>query len=178
MPAPASRGRQPMADRPTPRMPLARLVWSVWVVNPLVFGMVALPLTLAGQVRRVARLRRQRLDTTPTTAASPPRQGPSRVGLATAFTLPLTLVSFLVALLIFYLAYFGELYPLRPDTIAYLGDMFRPFPGGEDSWGGPTLVGAWIVHAMIAVVLQAAGLVLIRGLGALCGRITRPLLGE
>jgi hypothetical protein len=88
------------------------------------------------------------------------------------------LVSFLVALLILYLAYFGELYPLRPDTIAYLGDMFRPFPGGEDSWGGPTLVGAWIVHAMLAVGLQAAGLALIRGLGALCGRITRPLLGQ
>jgi len=166
-----------MADRPAPRVPLARLVWSVWVVNPLVFGLVALPLTLAGQVRRVARLRRQRLDSSHTPAASPP-QGLGRVGLATAVTLPLTLVSFLVALLILYLTYFGELYPLRPDTIAYVGDMFRPFPGGATSWGGPTLLGAWIVHAMIAVGLQAAGLALIRGLGALCGRITRPLLGE
>jgi hypothetical protein len=177
MPTPASRRRHQMADQPARRIPPARLAWSVWVVNPLVFGLAALPLTLAGQVRRVARLRRQRLDTAPTPAASPP-QGRGRVGLATAFTLPLTLVSFLVALLILYLAYFGELYPLRPDTIAYLGDMFRPFPGGATSWGGPTLVGAWIVHAMIAVGLQAAGLALIRGLGALCGRITRPLLGE
>jgi hypothetical protein len=177
MPTPAPPGRQPTADRPAPRIPLARLVWSRWVVNPLVFGLVALPLTLAGQVRRVARLRQQRLDTSPTPAANPP-PGPGRVGLATALTLPLTLVSFAVALLILYLAYFGELYPLRPDTIAYLGDMFRPFPGGEDSWGGPTLVGAWIVHAMVAVGLQAAGLALLRGLGALCGRITRPLLGQ
>jgi hypothetical protein len=177
MPTPAPPGHQPMADRPAPRAPLARLVWSRWVINPLVFGLVALPLTLAGQVRRAARLRRRRLDTAHTPAAGPP-QGSGRVGLATALTLPLTLVSFLVALLILYLAYFGELYPLRPDTIAYLGDMFRPFPGGEDSWGGPTLVGAWIVHAMLAVGLQAAGLALIRGLGALCGRITRPLLGQ
>src|SRR6266545_3601979 len=134
MPTPASPGHQPMADRPAPRVPLARLVWSVWVVNPLVFGLVALPLTLAGQVRRVARLRRQRLDSSHTPAASPP-QGLGRVGLATAVTLPLTLVSFLVALLILYLTYFGELYPLRPDTIAYVGDMFRPFPGGATSWG-------------------------------------------
>jgi hypothetical protein len=49
---------------------------------------------------------------------------------------------------------------------------------GDSSWGGPTLVGAWIVHAMVAVDLQVAGLALIRGLGTLCGRITRPLLGE
>jgi hypothetical protein len=177
MPTPAPLGHHPRADRPAPRIPLARLVWSRWVINPLVFGLVALPLTLAGQVRRVARLRQQRLDTGHTPAANPP-QGPGRVGLATALTLPLTLVSFLAALLILYLAWFGELYPLRPDTIAYLGDMFRPFPGGEDSWGGPTLVGAWIVHTMLAVGLQAAGLALIRGLGALCGAITRPLLGQ
>lgn len=177
MPTPAPPGRHPMADRPAPRIPLARLVRSRWVINPLVFGLVALPLTLAGQVRRVARLRQQRLDTAHTPPARP-LQGPSRVGLATALTLPLSVLSFLAALLILYLTWFGELYPLRPDTIAYLGDMFRPFPGGEDSWGGPTLVGAWIVHAMVAVGLQAAGLALIRGLGALCGRITRPLLGQ
>jgi hypothetical protein len=177
MPKPASRGRHRTADRPARRIPPPRLLWSLWVVNPLVFGLAALPLTLAGQARRVARLRRQRLDTARSPATSPP-QGPGRAGLATALTLPPTLLSFLVALLILYLTWFGELYPLRPDVIAYLGDMFRPFPGGEDSWGGPTLVGAWIVHAMVAVGLQAAGLALIRGLGALCGRITRPLLGE
>jgi hypothetical protein len=177
MPTPAPRDRHRIADRPARRIPPARLVWSTWVVNPLVYGLVALPLTLAGQVRRVARLRRQRLDSAHTPAASPP-QGPGRAGLATALTLPPTLLAFLVALLILYLVYFGELYPLRPDTIAYLGDMFGPFPGGATSWGGPTLLGAWIVHAMIAVGLQAAGLALLRGLGALCGRITRPLLGE
>jgi hypothetical protein len=57
MPTPAPPGHQPMADRPAPRIPLARLVWSRWVVNPLVLSLVALPLTLPGQVRRVVRLR-------------------------------------------------------------------------------------------------------------------------
>jgi hypothetical protein len=149
--------------RPGDRAVLRVGPWST--SYPLVFGLAALPLTLVGQVRRVARLRRQRLDTTRTPAASPP-QGPGRAGLATAFTLPPTLVSFLVALLILYLAWFGELYPLRPDVIAYLGDMFRPFPGGASSWGGPTLVGAWVVHAMVAVGLQVTSLALICGLGA------------
>jgi hypothetical protein len=85
----------------------------VWVINPLVLGLVALPLTLASQVRRVARLRRQPLDTARTPTASPP-QRPGRVRLATAFTL----LSLLVALLILYLTNFGELYPLRPDVVA------------------------------------------------------------
>jgi hypothetical protein len=177
MPATEPLGSQRLVDRSAPRVPLARLVWRAWVVDPLIFGLVALPLTLTGQVRRVARLRHQRLDTTRTPASSPPK-GQHRVGLATVATLLPTLVSFLAALLIVYLVYFGELYPLRPDAIAYLEDMFGPFPGGADSWGGPTLIGAWFVHAMVAVALQAVGLALIRGLGALCGRITRPLLGQ
>jgi hypothetical protein len=117
MPTPASRGRHRMADRPARRIPPARQVWSVWVINPLVLGLVALPLTLASQVRRFARLRRQRLDTARTPTASPP-QRPGRVRLATAFTLPPTLLSLLVALLILYLTNFGELYPLRPDVVA------------------------------------------------------------
>jgi hypothetical protein len=38
MPTPASRGRHRMADRPARRIPPARQVWSVWVVNPLVLS--------------------------------------------------------------------------------------------------------------------------------------------
>jgi hypothetical protein len=41
-------------------------------------------------------------------------QGMGRVGLATAVTLPPTLLSFLVALLILHLTWFGE----RPDALA------------------------------------------------------------
>jgi hypothetical protein len=43
-----------------------------------------------------------------------PMQGMGRVGLATAVTLPPTLLSFLVALLILHLTWFGE----RPDALA------------------------------------------------------------
>jgi hypothetical protein len=81
----------------------------VWVINPLVLGLVALPLTLASQVRR-----------SPGCAGSgsiPPARrppAPGRVRLATAFTL----LSLLVAPLILYLTNFGELYPLRPDVVA------------------------------------------------------------
>jgi hypothetical protein len=67
-------------------------------------------------------------------------------------------VSFLAALLILYLVYLGESYPCaRPPS--------------------PTWV-TWLIHGLVAVGLQAVGLALIRGLGARCGRITRPPLGE
>ncbi|MEV5834680.1 hypothetical protein [Nocardia sp. NPDC052112] len=48
----------------------------------------------------------------------------------------------------------------------------------EHSWGGPTLAGAWAVHALLGVgLLPAWGLVL-AGLGAVQVRLTRRLLGR
>lgn len=48
----------------------------------------------------------------------------------------------------------------------------------EHSWGGPTLAGAWAVHALLGVgLLPAWGLVL-AGLGTVQVRLTRRLLGR
>ena len=48
----------------------------------------------------------------------------------------------------------------------------------EHSWGGPTLAGAWAVHALLGVgLLPVWGLVL-AGFGALQVRLTRRLLGR
>jgi hypothetical protein len=87
--------------------------------------------------------------------------------------LPLALVALPLAALVLYLLYFGELYPLRPDTITHLDDMFRPFPGGDGAWGGPTLLGAWFVHAMAALGLQVVVLAVLRGLRSVSRRLTR-----
>lgn len=92
-------------------------------------------------------------------------------------TIPVTLVAFVAALLVLYLVYFAELYPLRPDVIGNLGYLFTPMPDST-AWGGPTVFGAWFVHAMTGLGMQFLALALIRGLGALCGRISRPLIGS
>ncbi len=146
------------------------------MVGPLVFGMAAFPLTLVGQVRRAASIRRTRLDTTATPRAA--GTGADRPVLATVLTLPLVAVAFVLSLLVVYLGYFGELYPLRPDAIGELGSMFRPSSEIENAWGGPLLVGAWFIHAMVAVGMQLWCLAGIRGLGALSGMIARRLLGR
>ncbi|MFC5057242.1 hypothetical protein [Saccharothrix xinjiangensis] len=59
------------------------------------------------------------------------------------------------ALLAAYLAARGWLYPLWPDTAGALGHPFTADPDLDEAWGGPTLAGAWVVHALVALGLQA-----------------------
>lgn len=162
--------------RDTARDPLFRTVWRSWIVDPLVFGFTAFPLTLIGRARRVAAIRRRRLDTTRTpTAAGTGRSG--GLALVVIATFVPTLVALIASLLVVYLVYAGELYALRPDVIGNLSYLFRAMPDSEGTWGGPTLIGAWFVHAMSAIGMQIVALALIRAIGALCGRISRPLIG-
>lgn len=48
----------------------------------------------------------------------------------------------------------------------------------EGSWGGPTLAGAWAVHAVLGVGLLPVWLLVLAGLGAFQVRLTRGLLGR
>jgi hypothetical protein len=74
------------------------------------------------------------------------------------------LVAALLALLALYLAARGWLYPFWPDTIGAIGHPFTADPGLGGAWGGPTLVGAWAVHALIAIGVQAVGYLIVRAL--------------
>ncbi len=48
----------------------------------------------------------------------------------------------------------------------------------EGSWGGPSLAGAWAVHAVLGVGLLPVWLLVLAGLGAFQVRLTRGLLGR
>lgn len=48
----------------------------------------------------------------------------------------------------------------------------------ENSWGGPTLAGAWAVHAALGVGLLPVWLSILAGLGAFQLRLIRGLLGR
>ena len=78
--------------------------------------------------------------------------------------------AFVAALLVLVVTWSGWLYPLRPDAIGALGHPFTADPLFDNAWGGPTLVGAWFVHALVAVGIQVVCLAAIRGLGANSGR--------
>ncbi|MFB8275632.1 hypothetical protein [Nocardia colli] len=50
--------------------------------------------------------------------------------------------------------------------------------GYGNAWGGPSLAGAWSVHALIGVALLPVWLLLVAGIGALQVRLTRAILGR
>ncbi|WP_446222375.1 hypothetical protein ACTWPB_21530 [Nocardia sp. IBHARD005] len=49
--------------------------------------------------------------------------------------------------------------------------------GYENSWGGPTLVGAWAVHAVLGVLIAPVFVGMIALFGRLQLRVTRTVLG-
>lgn len=73
-----------------------------------------------------------------------PRPGIGRALVATPFVL-----------LALYLVARGWCYPLWPDTVGAIGHPFTADPLLSGAWGGPTLAGAWAVHALLALAMQA-----------------------
>ncbi|MCP2276021.1 hypothetical protein APR11_000696 [Nocardia amikacinitolerans] len=63
-------------------------------------------------------------------------------------------------------------------TIAFVRGVGYPLVAANDyenSWGGPTLAGAWAVHAALGVGLLPVWLAMLAGLGALQLRLIRKL---
>jgi hypothetical protein len=89
--------------------------------------------------------------------------------------LPALVGAFLVALVVF-VAYSGYLYPLRPDASFAIGHPLSADSRFAHAWGRPTLVGAWFVHACVALGIQAGCLLALRAVVRLAGRVTRRIL--
>lgn len=89
------------------------------------------------------------------------RQWAARLGYAPSRW---SFVAFPLAALTVFLVWSGWLYPLRPDTFGALGHPLRHDPALAGAWGGPTLAGAWLVHALLALGTQVLCLAAIRRL--------------
>ncbi len=77
---------------------------------------------------------------------------------------PAVVLAFPFAVLVLFLAWSGLLYPLRPGSFAAIGHPFTADALFDGSWGGPTLAGAWFVHAMCALGTQVVCMAVIRRL--------------
>lgn len=75
-----------------------------------------------------------------------------------------SLFAFPFAVVVVFLTWSSWLYPLRPDASTAIGHPFTADPIFDHSWGGPTLVGAWFIHAMAALGLQVICMAVIRRL--------------
>jgi hypothetical protein len=82
---------------------------------------------------------------------------------------PAATAAFPFALLVLFLTWSGWLYPLRPDAVGAVGHPVTADPAFAGAWGGPTLLGAWFVHAMVALGMQVICMAVIR---RLTGRAT------
>ena len=171
-----------------PTDPARRQLTGRWVVAPAVRGLTELPLALAavpmalaGAAAPIGRLQSRlarRFSPSPVPwPAAAGRPGAVRVVAHSMLVLVPATVAFAAVLMQLFVAYSGYLYPLRPDTIAALGHPFTPdlrvLPG---AWGGPTLAGAWLVHACVALGIQVVCAVVLRGLCGVQDRVTRRLL--
>ncbi len=82
-----------------------------------------------------------------------PQPGPWRTAAAAPFVM-----------LAAYLVVQDWLYPLWPHAIGALDHLLTADPALDGAWGGPTLAGAWFVHAMLALGMQVCCLAVIRTL--------------
>ncbi|WP_141514675.1 hypothetical protein [Streptomyces zhaozhouensis] len=163
-PEPAPRTSRPAAVL---RKPFTADTWKrvAYALSALPVGLLCLPLALlGGPADRVQRgLARALLGVE---VEAPERAGPAR-GLAhAALSLPLNLIAALVTVYGWSLVPMNFGYPLRPDA--------HP----ETDWGGPTLAGAWLTHAVPGGVTFLLLMPWIgQGLAALQGRLVVALLG-
>ncbi|MFI9504049.1 sensor domain-containing protein [Nocardia sp. NPDC052566] len=82
-------------------------------------------------------------------------------------------LSGVVGLLTWFLAFLAGLAAVR-------GAFYPLLASGnyENSWGGPTLAGAWAVHALLGIGLLPAWLAVLAALGVFQRRLARALLGR
>ncbi len=123
----------------------------------VIYAFAALPVTLARGGSLAGGVRQRWVGNGAATATS---------RWSTVGALPPSLVSFACGLMVVYLVLAGWLYPLRPDVISHIGHPLTATTGLDDAWGGPTLLGAWAVHALVALGLQALSLAIVRVMAA------------
>jgi hypothetical protein len=102
--------------------------------------------------------------------------GPARVVAHSLVAFVPALVSFLAALMMVYLVGAAFLYPLRPDTISTIGHPFTHDPTLHGSWGGTTLAGAWLAHAVIGAGLELVTVLILGAASTVQLRLTKGLL--
>jgi hypothetical protein len=141
----------------------------------VLFGLLSLPagiasllLALAGAVQTAARLQRGLADRWLHRSLPPP--GGDRWARVSTHALLTAMIGALCWLLV---ALAG------PNTARNV--LLYPITDGDGvarAWGGPTLAGAWAVHAALGLALLPVELWLLRGLTGLQGRLTGRLLGS
>jgi Putative sensor len=154
------------------RLPFSADTWrrTFYILLALPVSLVSLPLALLGDYRAAARLQRGLARKYLALRIHEPalRDTAGRVLAHAVLSLPLNLVSLALTAYLWLLVAINVAYPLRPGATS--PDSY------QHAWGGPTLAGAWAVHAAAGVVFLFATPWIVKAITWLQGRLTRRLL--
>jgi Putative sensor len=153
------------------RRPFSADTWrrTCYILLAPPVSLVAVPLALLGGWRAAARLQRglARRYLGLRIHGPAPHDTAGRVVAHAVLGLPLNLGSLALTAYLWWLVPANLAYPLRPGTM----DSY------QHSWGGPTLAGAWAVHAAAGVVFLFVTPWIVNGISRWQGRLARRLLG-
>jgi hypothetical protein len=153
------------------RAPFSAVTWrrTRYTLLAVPVGVVSVPLALLGRYREAARLQRDlaRRDLGLRMDQPSRRDTAGRVLAHALLGLALNAISLALTAYLWFVVPMNLAYPLRPG----LSGSY------QDSWGGPTLAGAWAVHAAGGLAILFAIPWVVKGTAALQGRLARRLLG-
>ncbi|MFI0982755.1 sensor domain-containing protein [Streptomyces sp. NPDC021093] len=147
------------------REPFRAETWLrlAYLLLALPVGLLCVPLALVGgPAGRIQRALARRL--LGVQVDEPERTGPLALVHAVVST-PLNLVAAVFSGFFLFAVAINLGYPLRPDNDT------------SDSWGGPTMAGAWAVHAAGGVLFLLVAPWVMKGFAALQTRLVRGFLG-
>jgi hypothetical protein len=142
---------------------------SLFPLAALPLGVYSILLVLAGRRARATELQTGLLPRLLLPGVPEPAESRAlRYGL---LSLPVNVVAFALAGYVWLIPVVNLAYPLRPDvTTESLA---------HGTWGGPTLAGAWSVHAVGAVLIFILiGLPILNAVAWLQARLARAVLGD
>ena len=162
----------PVILGPVVRLPFSAGTWrrTFYVLLALPASLVSVLLVLLGRYRAAARLQRglARKYLALRIEEPAPRERAGRALAHTMLSLPINLVSLALTVYLWSLVPANLAYPLRPGTMGSY----------QHSWGGPSLAGAWAVHAAAGLVFLFATPWIVKAVASVQGRLARRLLGR
>jgi hypothetical protein len=154
-------------EPPLWRAPFAAETWrrALYVLVALPVGLACLLLAVCGRSAAAASVQRRLAGSLLRVPDEDSGVGSGRVAAHALLSLPVNAVALALSLYVWVGVVYNLGYPLRPDV------------SPRTDWGGPSLAGAWAVHAAGGLVFLAVSPLILRAFTRVQGTLVRRMLG-